>query len=182
MLPRLNDTSNILNPTEGLFMFNRHTQSPSFYNGSRWQTLAPSFTASTDSVTYTLAGIGTPGPLAAVNMSFAAALPIAAESGTIAFSKKLDVNTVPIQLAFLNTSIISSIEFTYYRQGSSTPYVSVKLKNLKLLAQSYALANGDGGGLTDENYSATFEIYGFKDWVNNMSFGYNMATHTQTTY
>jgi hypothetical protein len=182
LLPRLADTSLVHTPVEGLFIYNKNTKTPFFHDGVKWQGLSREMStlAGGDSVTYTITGIGTATefPATSVAESFAAGAP----NNTFSFSKKLDVNTVPLQQAILVGTIITSIEFKFYAAGASTPTISVKLTSITLLSDSYALANGLLGGLTDQSYAMQCNIYGFKNWVTGQSFGYNFSTHALVPY
>lgn len=78
LLPRVNDTTTVSNPSAGLMIYNKNTQAPAYHNGTRWSTLATKTTGTTgttgntgttgttgasgrqDSVTYTLTGAGSP--------------------------------------------------------------------------------------------------------------------------
>ena len=59
MLPRVNNTSAVSNPTAGLMIYNMNTQSPAFYNGTSWNSLASAISGSGgDSITYSISGPG----------------------------------------------------------------------------------------------------------------------------
>jgi hypothetical protein len=182
LLPRLADTSLVHTPVEGLFIYNKNTKTPFFHDGVKWQGLsrALSTLAFGDSVTYTMTGIGTATEFPATSLaeSFAAGAP----NNTFSFTKKLDVNTVPLQQAILVGTIITSIEFRFYVAGASTPTISVKLTGVTLLSDSYAFANASLGGLSDQSYAMQCNIYGFKNWVTGQSFGYNFSTHAVVPY
>ncbi|MES2650042.1 MAG: type VI secretion system tube protein Hcp [Bacteroidota bacterium] len=96
------------------------------------------------------------------------------------FTKPADINTKSINLAIYQGIKIPSIEFKIYAEGAAEPYVSYQLKNFTIVGFK---TNGAGGGSPVlENISLRFENFGFKDWVNNLSYGYNILNYTLTSY
>lgn len=82
------------------------------------------------------------------------------------------------QLACLQGTLFSNVEFKYYASNSSIPYLSYKFQNVYFSGYSVS----SGGERPIESLSVNYKIYGFKDWVNNVSFGYDVVTHTLTAY
>lgn len=183
LLPRITDTSLVTKPVEGLFIYNKNAKTPFFFDGAKWQGLSKTLSplAFGDSLTYTIIGIGTSTELPATTMNQAVSAPISA-GNAITFSKKLDENTVALHQAIFTQAAITSIEFKFYQTGASTPTVSIRIRNVKLVSNSYGIGNGQNGGLTDEVFTCISDIYGFKDWIRNQSFGYNFLTASLTTY
>ncbi len=63
LLPRVNDTTNVPNPTAGLMVYNKNTNTAAVHNGVQWGSfitnLAASAVAAGDSITYSVSGPGT---------------------------------------------------------------------------------------------------------------------------
>ncbi len=99
------------------------------------------------------------------------------------FLKYADSNSTGLQQTFLLGDSIDKLELFYYTQGSTTPYKSVKFINAKPVDFQFGLSdNGEAGnGVAAETVSITFTAYGFKDWVNNSSFRYDLASKTVGT-
>jgi type VI protein secretion system component Hcp len=70
------------------------------------------------------------------------------------------------------------IEFKFYASGASVPYLSYRFQNVYFTAYSISAA----GDLPSEAVSVNYKNYGYKDWVFNVSFGYDIITHTSTAY
>jgi type VI protein secretion system component Hcp len=66
-----------------------------------------------------------------------------------------------------------------YVPGQPTPYYSVKLSNWKVSSMSQSLSIG---GELYEAISLSPETIGFKDWINDLGFSYNIATNTIGPY
>ena len=56
MLPRISDTTSVVNPTAGLLIYNNKTKTPTFHNGAAWQTLGrlDAVDPNADSIVYTI--------------------------------------------------------------------------------------------------------------------------------
>lgn len=63
LLPRVDDTTNVPNPSAGLVVFNKNTNTAAVHNGVKWGSLITNLTASAvaagDSITYSISGPGT---------------------------------------------------------------------------------------------------------------------------
>jgi type VI protein secretion system component Hcp len=187
-LPRINDTTMVTNPTEGLFIYNLKTGSPNYYDGSRWQNFNTVVTLNPyDSITYTIATAGSIGynttPKDVISLShsgnFSGSSP---NMNTVYFAKLFDINSVPFKKAMATGYVNSTIEFKIYTRGSGSPnpYFSVKLTNWNVTGESFVSSSLDGK--LAENYTLSGSVIGFKDWTNNISFGYNQATNTIVVY
>ena len=138
LLPRLSDTTAVASPTAGLMIYNNNTKLPAFHNGTAWQSLASmanTNTLATDSLTYSITGPATPaytsGQFRAAGIAVSSGTPnpgVGGIAGT--FSKYLDINSSPLQQMFMLNNLLGTVEFFYYRQGSATPYKSIKFKTL----------------------------------------------------
>ena len=76
--------------------------------------------------------------------------------------------------------MVASIEFKIYAAGASVPYISYRLKNI--LITSFKSVGASNGGPVIESVSFNFQNYGFMDWVNSVSFGYNVRTGAPSAY
>lgn len=189
MLPRVNDTTNIANPSAGLFIYNKRSNSPNYYNGSQWRgvTDVAEASAGADSITYTLAGgteSGTVKGLLQAN-SFPTATPGGTGGGrtvvgTLAFSKTFDANTIVFRRAGITQVHYTTIEFKFYRPGATTPYYSIKPYDVSFINSNDYQANPTDGLF--ENYTINFSKIGYKDWINDVSFSWNLATFVIGTY
>lgn len=194
LLPRVNDTSSVNNPSAGLMIYNKNTNSPAFHNGKNWSTLISTSSLAgalmVDSVIYSISGPGsgefTQGNFQALSLAIAGtnsggSQPAVDWSG-ISLTKTADINSNTFLKKLSNGEAAGQIEFTVYVAGSSQPRLSVKLNNW--VVTSSQLGMGAGLELT-ENMTLGFGsngVIGFKDWVNNKSFSYNIATKTFGPY
>jgi len=96
------------------------------------------------------------------------------------FTKASDINSKSLNQAADMGTKLTSIEFKIYAAGAATPYMSYQLKNFLLIR--FKQGGAAGGGPVIENISLLFENYGFKDWLNNVSFGYSTVTRQITPY
>lgn len=181
MLPRVNDTSSVSNPSAGLMIYDLNAKSPAFHNGANWNALAGASVTSgttTESITYTFFGPNSfgQGTFDLIAMSYGGS-----NFGTInnaniqdvSISKLQDINSVNFFKEMISGSMNGGIEFKMYAPGQTTPYYSVKLTNWKVSSVQQSL--GVGGEIY-ESISFTFENIGFKDWVNNSGFTFNLVT------
>lgn len=181
LLPRVNDTSTVSNPSAGLMIYDINTQSPAFHNGARWNSLANASTLSGtygDSITYSFFGPGSfsPGVYQLTAMSFGGSNPGSPNSvyiQDVSFVKTQDYNSTHFFKAMILGSMVGGIEFKMYVPGQATPYYSVKLSNWKVSSMSQSVSTG---GDLFESISLSPENIGFKDWINNLSFSYNIIT------
>jgi hypothetical protein len=186
LLPRLADTTNVASPTAGLFIYNQKTNTPNFYNGTKWQNLnSINSVTGLDSITYTVtsnSGFFTTGTFNAVSISHSGNSPTGGIPimSTLTFTKNFDINSIPFKKAFASQTVSQTIEFFVYNPGSSTPYYSVKLKNWRISIASFDVSSMNGS-LT-ESYQLECLNIGFKDWVNNNSFGFNVQTGQIVAY
>lgn len=190
IFPRLVDTSNVANPIEGMMIYNKHTKAPFFHDGNKWLSLgarlpsvqptagavikylvtAPGFSATEEEANSGQVGAG-------FGVSFNATSPSSASE--FVFTKQLDINSKAFNLATLvSGGPYTSIEFKFYALDASVPYLSYRFKNVYFSGYSVS----SGGDRPSESISVFYENYGFKDWVNNLEFGYNVNTHIVTSY
>lgn len=190
LLPRLNDTSNVNTPTEGLMIYNRNTKSPSIHNGTSWNTLAlnPTMTSggNKDSVTYRIDGPGSgnyaTGEFHVLGLSEGgSAAGLSINWTDLNFTKLNDANSNPFVKALVTGSLVGDIEFKTYESGAATPYYSVKLTAWKVTNVSFTMSSTVEDGKI-ESISLRGEVIGFKDWITNDSFSYNLMTGTVGVY
>ena len=190
LLPRLADTSAVTSPTAGLLIYNANTKTPAFHDGIMWNTLSRQpATTTPDSISYT---ITTPSmPFAAgIFKVYAVSLGVSNPGSTsfgmfqsVSFVKFLDANTTGItrQLAIGGAVNGMLIEIKVFNPGAVTPKYSVKITNPIFSSQSISFASLDGG-IFSEQVSVTGSILGFKNWISNLSFGWNTVNNTVTSY
>lgn len=195
LIPRILDTANVNNPIEGLIIYNRNTRSPYYYDGSKWLSLGgrPPSTQSTntDRMTYQVSGPGFSNneqPLLSLSNGVSLTTNIGAGGLTAGsrnfsdfnFMKEMDINSKTFNLGAIIGTKYASIEIKLYASGASVPYVSYRYKNV--IISSYQISASAGGGPVTESMSVAFENYGFKDWVNNVEFGFNLINGALSTY
>ncbi len=189
LLPRVNDTTLVSNPSAGLMIYNKATRSPAFHDGTAWNTIATrtaATTANTDSLTYTITGATgsfVNGTYKLINLSHGIA-----NSGTtssfqdVAFTKTLDINSIAFTKAVAASSPLQGIviEIKAFVPGALTPYYSIKLSNNQI--SSFNLGISTTGFSLSEQITISSGIYGYKDWINNVSFSYNTGNKQVGTY
>ncbi len=189
MLPRLADTSTVTNPSAGLMIYDIQSASPSFHDGVKWNSVAStSAMMVNDSITYTIAN-----PARMIGF-VSGTYPVQAFSHglsntgsmsfiqDISFNKTMDQNSIPFSRAGVGSSDLSSmtIEFKVYDPGASTPYYSIKVTGGEV--SSFALGISNTDMILNEFVSLTPTIIGFKNWTNNQSYAYNIATSQFVAY
>jgi type VI secretion system secreted protein Hcp len=181
----------VAHPLAGMMIYSKNTKAPFFHDGNKWLSLggrfpAPPQTTAGGNITYQIIGPGFNGaelPVysAQVGMGFGVSQPgppSPSSASEFVFTKQLDANSMGFQLATLQGTLYADIEFKFYATGSAVPYISYKFKNVYLTGYSAS----SGGDTPSESVSVNYKNYGFKDWVNNVSFGYDIVTHAVTSY
>jgi len=187
LLPRVTDTSSVSNPSAGLMIYDINTKTPVFHNGARWNSLlsaSPLSGTNGDSITYSFFGPGSFGPgiyhVTAMSLGGSNTLtPNNVNIQDMSFIKTQDINSTSFFKAMILGSMQGGIEFKMYVPGQANPYYSVKLSNWKVSSMNQSLSTG---GKLYESISLNPETIGFKDWVNNLSFSYNIVTKVIGTY
>jgi hypothetical protein len=194
LLPRVNDTTNVPNPSAGLMIFNSHTKTPTFHDGSRWNAFSSIVSANTDSITYTLTGAangftnGTYGVLSISCGGSNSGTPAGTNFQDVAIIKMADINSISflsnMASSTLQPSATQAIVFNFYVAGAATPYYSIKFTNWKVSSVANGAPSAQSTGLYEVVSVTVFDtgIIGFKDWINNKSFGYNVVTKTVVAY
>ncbi len=190
LLPRVDDTTVVSAPAEGLVVYNKNLKTPNFFDGSRWQSVEKtlSTTADTDSITYTVSAsvnsfaAGTYTLKTArldANMAVVNNTASKVNFSDIIFIKTTDNNSYAFIRALTNgTNVGAYIEIKYYKQGSSTPYYSIKGSNFYVTG--FNLDPSSGSLL--ESISIAPLIFGYKNWINNTSWAWNVQTASSTSY
>ncbi len=184
LLPRIADTSVISNPSAGLFVFNQNTNSPSYHDGSRWQNIINNITSTShDSITYTVpsgAAALTAGTFPLTNLTQAQQTTGSNPSVSDFYMQKaFDNNSNNFAQNSFTGTHSSFIEFKLYLPSASIPYYSIKLYNF--YTSNYRVMNDLLGGVIEQVQLKCTKI-GFKDWVNNRSFGWDIAANMLTGY
>ena len=184
MLPRLTDTSTVSNPSAGLMIYDMNADAPSFHDGVKWNSVAAASAQMmmNDSITYTITSPARMLGFVAGTYPVQAFSNGASNSGMesnlqdMAFTKTMDQNSIAFHRAAVASSDLNSmiIEFKVYDPGASTPYYSVKLTGGEISSFSLGVSNFDM--LINENITILPTIIGYKNWTNNQSFAYNLAT------
>jgi hypothetical protein len=184
MLPRLNNTAAVSNPTAGLMIYDKSTNAPALHDGTQWNKVMmmpmPSVIG-TDSLTYAFLVGFSPlflinNPLPLQSMSMGGSYPESPNSISwqdLSFSKPLDRNTIEFLNFFGNKSAATTavIEIKVYKKGTSLPYFSYKFTNL--IVNSVLFGASTGGTGNYEQYSIQPKIFGWKDNVTGFSIGFD---------
>ena len=198
LFPRLNDTTTVTNPTAGLMIYNKHEKSPAYHDGTKWNTMAARTAAAAalpDSITYTITGAangftnGVFGTISSLSTGLVNTYNFAG-GGTgagkpnfqdVAISKSLDSNSVAfikwIAQGATNANMV--IEFKMFTSGSATPKYSIKLKQPYIT--SYTVGAGSGGEL-NEQISMSGGTYGYKNWITNQSYAWDVFNNALAAY
>ena len=186
LLPRVNDTTNVPNPTAGLMVFNKNTNTAALHNGVQWGSFITNLTANAvaagDSITYSVSGSGTSDftagefPVVSMENSILYASPT---SFTVGFSKLSDVNSIAFIKKTSNGSVSGLMEIKFYKHGTAALTFSVKLTLWTCIVLQFG---SSGSNERTESMNFTPQIIGFKDWTNNKSFAWNINTNTETPY
>ena len=190
LLPRVTDTTVVSSPSAGLVVYNTNTKSPTYHDGQKWNSVAPSMmmpTTGADSITYFFSGTNNMGPMfngerRLESIQVAGSLYNGSTDLVATLTKYHDVNSVVIQRRFLDQAQMGTLEIKYYKNG--VVYRSMKFGNLKFASMSHGFLDKglDGSGVLVEYFSFTFGSYGYKDWPNNNSFYYTFAGGVYGTY
>lgn len=193
MLPRLNNTAAVSNPTAGLMIYDKSNNAPALHDGTQWNKVImmpmPSVVG-TDSLSYSfLVGFGllflTNNPLPLQSMSMGGSYPGGPSPVSwqdFSFVKSLDRNTIGFLNLFGNKSVATTtvIEVKVYKKGTSLHYFSYKFTNLIVSSVSFGASTGGTGNY--EQYSIQAKIIGWKDTVSGFSIGFDTTTGLQVAY
>ena len=197
MLPRLNDTSTVRNPSAGLMIYSRQAQGPAYHNGTRWNTLANKTTAASgqDSITYIMTtgsatNSFTAGTFGASTMVSGSTNSTTLSTGggggsgrvtyaNVVITKPVDANSVGFARATATGIVLSVLEFNVFTAGAATPRYSIKLTSVNTVG--YRVSMDKNAGLMEE---ITFlaRVYGYKNWITNQSTAWDVTTNTVRPY
>lgn len=175
LLPRVNNPTVVNSPVEGLLIYDKATKTPSFHNGTQWNTLAVNNAVAAnnpDVITYTITNAAGGFTNGTYNLDF---LSVSGSSGfpaSFSIGKPADINSI----AFLTAGVFGKkpatatmvMEVKIYHLGSVNPYYSVKFTDILVLSYQFGFPSSTNN---QETYVVQAITYGFKDWVNNISFG-----------
>ncbi len=193
LLPRLADTTSVSTPATGLVIYNQNTKSPNYYDGAKWKDVADArnnFVPLEGNITYTITGTTVvggiavdAGPLVAIDYSNISTVPRPTGGGgagrpngmdSIIIYKEFDGNSIIFKRAHLSGTNIQGIEISQFLPNAATPFYSIKLTNFSVSSQSFFIS--EKTGKLTEKYGLIAQIIGYKDWVNNKSFSFNVVT------
>jgi len=201
LLPRVTDTAVIAAPAEGLLMYNQASKAPNYFDGTKWNNVADArnnFVPLHGNITYTITGTTTVSglavdnaALAAIDYSNASILPVSSGGGgggvgiprgmdSIVIYKEFDGNSIVFKRAHLAGINIQTIEIQHFLPAAGTPFYSVKLSNVRVGEQAYFIS--EKTGKLTERYSLMPITIGYKDWLTNKSFSYNVSARTFGSY
>jgi hypothetical protein len=190
MLPRLTDTSTVSNPSAGLMIYDMNSSAPSFHDGVKWNSVASASAQMmmNDSITYTITSPARMLGFVAGTYPVQSFSNGASNSGMesnlqdMAFTKTMDQNSIAFHRAVVGSSDLNSmiIEFKVYDPGASTPYYSVKLTGGEVTSFQVGISTIDM--VLSESITISPTVFGFKNWTNNQSFAYNIATAQFVAY
>lgn len=173
MLPRLADTTSVSNPSAGLMIFNMQAKAPAFHDGAKWNNLSAA-NAVADSVTYTITSanngfVNGTYPLAGVSHGISNTGSSLPNFQDVTFTKLLDANSNAIARAVSVAANLGSmvIEIKSYTPGAANPNFSIKLST-SVRFPSYQVSVS--GGALQESVAVYANVFGFKDWIRNVSF------------
>ncbi len=197
LLPRIADTAAIASPAAGMMIYNQQTNSPGFHDGARWNQVndpTSNFVSMYGSMTYVVTGTAVggiayeTGVLAGIDLGNLTVLLVTSGGGgsstltkadSMSFSKEFDGNSIAFKRAHMAALHIPAIEISQFLPNG-TKFYSIKLSTV-LITSQYNFISEKTGKLT-ERYTFSVGTIGYKDWVNNKSFSYNVAARTFGTY
>lgn len=188
LLPRVNTTDLVNSPEEGLFVYNKASQSPSYHDGTQWNNMGSMMmpVSDIDSLTYTIiSGYGPPfgtGTFDLVSFQASGSSFEVTEPGIFNMTKENDARSRGfMQMLFDQTTNNSvSIEVKVYKKEETTPYFSYKITNLSILAYGYQSTKGATGLI--ENYTISAKVFGFKDEASGNSIAWDTTTDSIVPY
>lgn len=188
LLPRINNTNLVNSPEEGLFVYNKASKTPSYHDGVQWNNVGAMMMpiSEEDSLTYTiLSGYGPPfgtGTFDLISIGAAGSSFDVSEPAVFNIEKAIDARTRGFMQMFFDqtTNNSVSIEVKVYKNGESTHYFSYKLTNLSILA--YSFGSSKGGSNTNENYTISAKVYGFRDEATGNSIAWSSITDSIVSY
>lgn len=195
LLPRVADTSLVTTPAAGMVVYNQQSQSPSYHNGARWNSMNSEAASMYGTMTYTVTGTGSGGmtydtsPLAGIdfdNYSFKTRTPgggsgsgATQKADSVTIFKEFDGNSIIFKRVHISGIQIPAIEINYHLPNG-TKYYSIKLTDVLVLSQQNYFS--ETTGKLTERYGLSAARIGYKDWINNKSFAYNLATTEIVAY
>jgi type VI protein secretion system component Hcp len=192
LIPRIVDTANVTNPVEGMIIYNKNTKTPYYYDGKQWVSMGSmsqlSLSSSTGRITYSITGSGYNSQADTVltltqevtNEGYINGVVPKSQFADFSFTKPKDINSRSFNMSATIPALLPSIEIKVYAAGAANPYISFRLLNI--IIKSFTSTGPAAGNPYYETIAFSFENYGFRDWVHNVSFGYNVKTGTVSAY
>lgn len=195
LLPRVSDTTAVTTPAAGMIVYSQQSQTPSFHDGARWNTVNALTNGIYGTMTYTVTGTSSGGiaydtnPLAAIDFHNYTYVPLVSggsgtvtlqKADTVTLFKEFDGNSIVFKRAHMAGQIIQAIEINYFLPNG-TKYYSVKLNSVIIGSQQYLMSETTGK-LTERYGLLLAGTIGYKDWINNKSFSYNPVSKAFGTY
>jgi type VI protein secretion system component Hcp len=97
----------------------------------------------------------------------------------IVITKNLDSNSINLAKTAFARSLTSFFEIKFFHSGSTTPYYSLKVKNVSLSYQQIQVA---GSSTILEKINFKYTNIGFKNWSTGTLFGWDLQTMTPSSY
>jgi Type VI secretion system effector, Hcp len=191
LLPRIPDTLLVTAPAAGLVIYNQNTKTPNFFDGTKWNNLNGGERAVplVGNITYTVTGTTVgglayeTGVLSAFDysgVSITAKPLVGAGSGkprnvdSVVILKEFDGNSLPFMRASIGGNTFAEMEIKHFLPGDVNPFFSIKLTTVYITSQSYFIS--ETTGRRTERLVLQPNKVGFKDWVTNKSFSYDVTT------
>ena len=194
LLPRLDDTTLVSNPAQGLVIYNKNANVPQYFNGTHWNSLNASRVNSVvntpiaDSITYSVNGgpqyFASSASIDASTLSSASGSLCAGFSGLLnwppfSLSKALDSNSIIFLKGSLQFTTFPKIEIFFFHYNSTNPFFSIKLSNFNVASNTLTFITANTVG---ESYQFYYQIIGYKNWVTGQSFSYSNCSHSVGAY
>ena len=197
LMPRIADTALVTNPAAGMMIFDQQASKPSFHDGIRWNPVMETNTGTPmyGYMTYTVTGTTVggiayeTGVLNALDLGYYSFLAFSSGGGgsvgtlmkadSVSLTKEFDGNSIPFKRAHMGGNAIPALEINQFLPNG-TKLFSIKLTSFFITSQ-HTFISQTTGKLT-EQYAVSASTIGFKDWVNNKSFSYNVPARTFGAY
>ena len=197
LLPRLPDTSAVTAPAAGMIIYDQQSNTPNFHDGAKWNRVNEPGNVVTmyGSMNYVLTGTSVggiayeTGILNSIDLGYYSLLAMSSGGGggtgtlvkpdSVNFTKEFDGNSIAFKRAHMGGNAIQAMEITELLPNG-TKLFSIKLFTFFITSQRTFISTATGK-LT-EQYSLSAATIGFKDWVTNKSFSYNVSARTFGVY
>ncbi len=93
---------------------------------------------------------------------------------SVVILKEFDGNSLPFMRASIGGNTFAEMEIKHFLPGDVNPFFSIKLTTVYITSQSYFIS--ETTGRRTERLVLQPNKVGFKDWVTNKSFSYDVTT------